>query len=134
METGENSVVNLSETSSSSLSNNNSIELNGLPETDGTLTNGYINKEIGSSISTESTNHTEIPKPNVFELIGGNKNCDSESIDCKAKTSLNNNDLAIGFVDDDDETNGEDGATNFNHCSSDEATKGHDIDIGQYGF
>lgn len=129
METGENSVLSLSETSSSNLSNNNSIQLNGFPETDGGLTNGFIDKEIGSIILTESKNHTDITKPNVFELIGGNKNCDSKSSDCNTKTILNNNDLAIGFVDDDDETSGGNGATN--HCNLDEAKKGHQHDIGQ---
>lgn len=135
METGENSV--LIEKSSNGLTNNNSIQLNGSSTTDETFvtsTNNAIYKDIGYGESFESQNNTDIQKPNVFELIGGNKNCDKETSDCNKKIVLNNNDLAIGFVDDDDvdgdgdETNGEieGDTTTFNHCDSDEASKGHD--------
>lgn len=137
METGENSVLNLIEKSSNGLTNNNSIQLNGSPMSDEVFvvsTNSAIHKDIGFGDSNESQNNTDIKKPNVFELIGGNKNCDSETIDCDKKIVLNNNDLAIGFVDDDidEETNGdtEDDTTTFNHCNSDEASKGHENNIG----
>lgn len=137
METGENSV--LIENSSNGLMNNNSIQLNGSPTADETFvtsTNSAIHKDIGFGESFESQNNTDKQKPNVFELIGGNKNCDKETSDCNKKIVLNNNDLAIGFVDDDyDDDNGGDDGTNgeiegdtstFNHCNSDEAPKGHD--------
>lgn len=131
METGEHSVLSLSENSLNSLTNNNSIQLNGSNTIDDTIA---INQK-----DNELKRNTEIPKPNVFELIGGNKNCDSGSNDCcnKKKTILNNNDLPIGFVDDDDdvdETNGEieDGATKLNHCNSDEAVKGHENGLFVY--
>lgn len=139
METGENSVLNLIEKSSNGLTNNNSVQLNGSPTSNETFdasTNSAIHKDIEFSDSIEL--QTDIQKPNVFELIGGNKNCDSELSDCSKKIVLNNNDLAIGFVDDDDidddkdETNGEskcDTATS-NHCDLDEASKGHENNIG----
>lgn len=111
METDEHSIQ--SENNTTNITNNNSIQLNG--------TNKIDDKK-----------DTDIPKPNVFDLIGGNKNCDTVPSDCnKKKTILNNNDVAIGFVDDDDdvETNGDiksDAATNLNHINSDEATKGYE--------
>lgn len=132
METGENSILNLIEKSSNGLPNNNSIQLNGSPMSDEPFvisTNSAIHKDIGYG---ESQTNTDIEKPNVFELIGGNKNCDSEpDSGCKEKIILNNNDLAIGFVDDDDDaTNGGIDGDTVNHCDSDEASKGHENHIG----
>lgn len=120
METGDDSVVNLFEENS-----NDSTVADAL---------SVIHNGIEFGKSTKSQNNTGAQKPNVFELIGGNKNCDNnnESNDCNKKTTLNSNDVTIGFVDDDDETNGEiDGnATTSNRCDSDEAAKGHENNNG----
>lgn len=135
MESGENSVQNLMDESSNHLTNNNTIELNcslaavTTTATDDALANITI-KGDGFDDSTESQSITDIQKPNVFGLIGGNENCDTETSDCNTKTSLNNNDLAIGFVDDDDETNGEIDGANLNQLQSDEAAQGHANNIG----
>lgn len=147
METGENIVQNIIGKSSNGLTNNNnSIQLNGSIVADDTLvatatattTNSVvIHKDIGFGEANESQNNTDIQKPNVFELIGGNENCDSSNGDRNRKIILNNNDLAIGFVDDDDDDDGNErnaenqgDTTTFNHCDSDEATKGHANNIG----
>lgn len=135
METGENSVVNLIGKLTKNLTNNNTIQLNGSSTTEQHTT---IHMDIEFSNTIESKNNTDTQKPNVFELISGNKSCDNETNDCIKKTILNNNDLTIGFVDDDDETNGgmdnddDDGGhtTYFNHGNSDEATKGYENNIG----
>lgn len=114
MESDENVIQ--SENNTTNFTNNNSIQLNG--------TNTIDDKK-----DNDLQRNTDILKPNVFDLIGGNKNCDTVSSDCSKKKTIlnNNNDVAIGFVDDDDdvETNGDkiDAATN---CNSDEATKGHE--------
>lgn len=143
METGENSVLNLIEKSSTSLTNNNNgtIQLNGTTVTDD---HSAIHKDISEFVDTnEQQNNINKElltkqKPNVFELIGGNKNCDSEGNDnCDKKTILNNNDVSIGFVDDDDDvdetkhgTRNNDDATTFNHCNSIEATQGLENNCG----
>lgn len=132
METGENSVQNFIEKNSNGLTNNNSIQLNCSPVTDDAFKDSSLQKDNGFVDSSESKNATNLQKPSVFDLIGGNENCDSEAIDCNKKTVLNNNDLAIGFVDDDDETNGENniGAANSGDYKSHETLKGHENNIG----
>lgn len=148
METGENLILNVNENSSDHLTNNNnSISLNcsTIVATDDVLTSGTIQKENGFDDSIESQSHGTVldtSKSNFHELIGvSGKNCDTkETNDCDAKTILNNNDLAIGFVDDDDETIDGRGLApannidNFNQCNTVEATKGHANAIGQYTY
>lgn len=136
MESGENSVQNLMDESSNHLTNNNTIELNcslaavtTTTATDNALENITINGDDFDD-SIESQSITDIQKPGVFGLIGGNENCDTETSDCNTKTSLNNNDLAIGFVDDDDETNGDIDGANLNQLQSDETVQGHANNIG----
>lgn len=127
METDGGSVSNFIEKSANNLTNNNTIQLN----CDSVVTddcidsaNGSIQKDKESSDS-DTQNNIDTEKPNFFELIDGNKNCDSESSDCNNQTILNNNDLPISYVDDDEETNGDQIQSN-----SDETTKGHENNIG----
>lgn len=132
METGENSVQNCIEKNSNGLTNNNSIRINCSPAADDAFEDPAIQKDNGFADSIESKNTINTQKPSVFDLIGGNENCDSEASDCQKKTILNNNDLAIGFVDDDDETNVEHevGAANSGDNKSHETLKGHENNIG----
>lgn len=142
METGENLILNANENNSSDhLTNNNSIPLNCSTTTNVTttttddihITSGATQKVNGFDETIESQCHggtsLDTSKSNFHELIGVSDNCDTKANDCDAKTILNNNDLAIGFVDDDDETlDGDGGANNidnFNQCKTIEATKGH---------
>lgn len=146
METGENLILNTNENSSDHLTNNNSIPLNCsttiVTTNDDVLTSGTKQTENGYDDSIESqchgTSSLDTSKSNFHELIGVSENCDTKTTDCDAKTILNNNDLAIGFVDDDEETiDGEIGANhidNFNQCNAIEATKGHANASGQYIF
>lgn len=144
METGENLILNVNENSSVHLTNNNnSISLNcsTTVATDDVHTSGIIQKENGFDDSVESQSHgtsLDTSKSNYHELIGVSENCDTKTNDCDAKTILNNNDLAIGFVDDDDETadveGGANNIDNFNQCNAVEATKGHANAIGQYTY
>lgn len=142
METGENLLSNANENSSDHLTNNNNTialtcTATAILTDDLLATSGVVQKgNYGFADSTESQPHgTSLAH---HELIGGTEICDTETNECDAKTILNNNDLAIGFVDDDDETiNGEHGANNvdnYNQCNNTtvEATKGHANAIGQY--
>lgn len=133
MESGENSVQNLLDKSVNHLTNNNTIELNCSSTIDDALANNASQKTNGFDDSINSQNNTTdatVQKTNFFELIGGNENCDTETSDCNAKTILNNNDLTIGFVDDDDETNGETRGANLNTNQSNEASQEHENYIG----
>lgn len=147
METGENLIINANENSSDHLTNNNFIPLNCSTTvtttitTDTVLTSATIPKENGSDDSTESqcygTSSLDTSKSNFHAAIGAiSENCDTKANDCDAKTILNNNDLAIGFVDDDEETidaaHGANNIDNFNQSKAIEATKGHANAIGQY--
>lgn len=137
METGENLIINTNENSSDHLTNNNSITLScsaTVTTIDDVHTGGAKPTENGFDDSSESqchgTSSVDTSKSNFHDLrLGVSENCDTKTTDCDAKTILNNNDLAIGFVDDDDETgDGESGANhidNFNQCKAVEATKGH---------
>lgn len=129
METDEDSVSNFIEKSANNLiDNNNSIQLNGCGNATDASTFGSANNSIpkdNESRDSESQLNIDTQKPNYFELIGGNRNCDSDSSDCNNKTILNNNDLPISYVDDDEETHGEP-----NQSNSDEATEGHHNHIG----
>lgn len=127
METDEDSVTNLIEKSANNLTNNNSIQLDSCVVTDDTLNsaNILIQKDNDETIDSEAQNNIGAEKPDSFESLAGNKNCDSESSDCNNKTNLNNNDLTISFVDEDEETSAE-----RNQCNSDETLKGHNNCIG----
>lgn len=105
MESDENSSEHFIENGST---NNNSIQLN------------------CASTSDASAKPSTLDTSNYFEL----KICDTDSGDCTHKTNLNNNDLAIGFVDDDEETinNIENNATSLNNCN--EAPKQQDNAVG----
>lgn len=124
METDENCELNVIENRSDHLANNNnSIQTQScLPE-----------QQNGFNDTTKLRCAIDTTKPNI-QLIGENVNCDTDTSDCNTKSILNNNDLAIGFVDDDDETNvGETsnkGAANADEETSQEAAKGHTNDIG----
>lgn len=144
METGENLILTANENSSDHLTNNNNtIALNcsiTVTTNDVVNTSAAPPNENGFDGTTESQSHGTLLAHH--ELIGSNRgdsnnsdNCDTETNDCDAKTILNNNDLAIGFVDDDDEAiNGDIGANtvdNYNQCNTTvEATKGHANAIG----
>lgn len=150
METVENLILNANENSSDHLTNNNPIPLNCSTTvttttttttitTDVVLTSATIPTENGFDNSTESQCHgtstLDTSKSNFHAVIGAiSENCDTKANDCDAKTILNNNDLAIGFVDDDDETIdaavGANNIDNFNQCKAVEATKGHANAIG----
>lgn len=133
MESGENSVENCLDKSVNHLTNNNTIELNSCAIIADALANNATQKTNGFDDSINSqinTTDATVLKTNFFELIGGNENCDTETSDCNTKTILNNNDLTIGFVDDDDETNGETRAINLSANQSNEALKEHENHIG----
>lgn len=144
METGENLILNVNENSSDHLTNNNNSILFNCSTTttvatEDVHTSGVVQNENGFDDSSESQSHStsvDTSKSQFHELNGVSENCDTETNDCDAKTILNNNDLAIGFVDDDDETtdavDGANNIDNFNQCNAAEATKGHANAIGQY--
>lgn len=91
--------------------------------------NAFVNNN-----SIENVNCMTASKPDVVDmedksitnpLIDSRKNCDRSSGDLGNKRSiLNNNDLAIGFVDDDDETND---AIALNHTINNDGGQSNDM-------
>lgn len=134
METDENPVQNLFDKCVNHLTNNNTIELNNCATIDDALTNNTLQNENGVDDSMHSQCVTDVEKSNFFELIASNENCDTETNDCNTKTILNNNDLAIGFVDDDDEqTNGDtENIQSITINQLNEAVKEFENNIGSY--